>query len=53
VWADYVKKAVNVDDVMRMSSNAVLLARSYTWRGAAQSLALLTEDLARTSLLHC
>ena len=53
VWADYVKKATNVDDVMRMSSNAVLLARAYTWRGAAQSLATLTEDLARTSLLRC
>ncbi len=53
VWADYVKKATNVDDVMRLSSNAVLLARDYTWRGAAQSLATLTEDLARTSLLRC
>ena len=53
VWADYVAKATSTEDVMKMSSSAVLLARKYTWRSAAQSLALLTEEIARTSLLRC
>ena len=53
MWADYVAKATSTEDVMKMSSSAVLLARKYTWRSAAQSLALLTEEIARTSLLRC
>ncbi len=53
VWADYVAKATSTEDVMKMSSSAVLLARKYTWRSAAQSLAFLTEEIARTSLLRC
>ena len=53
VWADYVAKATSTEDVMKMSSSAVLLARKYTWRSAAQSLAFLPEEIARTSLLRC
>jgi hypothetical protein len=36
-----------------MSNAAVLLARRYTWRSAAKSLADLTEELALSGLVRC
>jgi hypothetical protein len=36
-----------------MSTGAVLLARDYTWRAAAESLADLTDRLALSGLLRC
>ena len=36
-----------------MSNRAVLLARRYTWRSAAASLAELTEQLSLSGLVRC
>ena len=52
-WADAVERALDPERATAMSSQAVLLARRYTWRNAALSLADLTEDLARSALLRC
>jgi D-inositol-3-phosphate glycosyltransferase len=52
-WADIVELALNADDAIAMSNAAVLRARNYTWRGAAQSLAALIDRLASESLVRC
>ena len=53
VWADAVEVALDPSNATTMSNAAVLLARRYTWRSAARSLASLTEDLALTGLVRC
>jgi D-inositol-3-phosphate glycosyltransferase len=53
VWADAVEVALDPENATAMSNAAVLLARRYTWRSAARSLADLTEDLALTGLVRC
>jgi D-inositol-3-phosphate glycosyltransferase len=53
VWADAVEVTLDPEHSMSMSSDAVLLARSYTWRAAAESLVDLTEQLALSGLLRC
>ena len=53
VWADAVDLTLDPDHATAMSTGAVLLARGYTWRAAAESLADLTERLALSSLLRC
>jgi D-inositol-3-phosphate glycosyltransferase len=53
IWANAVEVTLDPEHSTAMSTNAVLLAREYTWRAAAESLADLTERLALTSLLRC
>jgi D-inositol-3-phosphate glycosyltransferase len=53
VWANAVEVTLDPDHSTAMSTGAVLLARGYTWRAAAESLADLTERLALSSLLRC
>jgi D-inositol-3-phosphate glycosyltransferase len=53
VWANAVEVTLDPDHSMAMSTGAVLLAREYTWRAAAESLAGLTERLTLSSLLRC
>jgi D-inositol-3-phosphate glycosyltransferase len=53
VWASAVEVTLDPDHSTAMSTGAVLLARGYTWRAAAESLADLTERLALSSLLRC
>jgi len=53
VWANAVEVTLDPDHSTAMSTGAVLLAREYTWRAAAESLADLTERLALSSLLRC
>ena len=53
IWADAVEVTLDLEHALSMSSDAVLLARSYTWRAAAESLADLTERLALSGLLRC
>jgi D-inositol-3-phosphate glycosyltransferase len=53
VWADAVEVALDAEIATTMSNAAVLLARRYTWRSAAQSLADLTEELALLGLVRC
>jgi D-inositol-3-phosphate glycosyltransferase len=53
VWADAVEVALDAEIATTMSNAAVLLARRYTWRSAAQSLADLTEELALSGLVRC
>jgi D-inositol-3-phosphate glycosyltransferase len=53
VWADAVEVTLDPDHLTAMSTGAVLLARSYTWRAAAESLVDLTERLALSGLLRC
>jgi D-inositol-3-phosphate glycosyltransferase len=52
-WADAVERALDPEHATAMSNAAVLLARQYTWRSAAQSLAALTERLALSGLVRC
>jgi len=44
VWADAVEVVLDPQNATAMSNAAVLLARRYTWRSAARSLADLTEE---------
>jgi D-inositol-3-phosphate glycosyltransferase len=53
VWADAVEVTLDPDHLTAMSTGAVLLARRYTWRAAAESLVDLTERLALSGLLRC
>jgi glycosyltransferase involved in cell wall biosynthesis len=53
IWANAVEVTLDAEHSTAMSTDAVLLAREYTWRAAAESLADLTERLALTSLLRC
>jgi D-inositol-3-phosphate glycosyltransferase len=53
VWADAVEVALDPQNATAMSNAAVLLARRYTWRSAARSLADLTEELAISGLVRC
>jgi D-inositol-3-phosphate glycosyltransferase len=53
VWANAVEVTLDPEHSTAMSTGAVLLAREYTWRAAAESLADLTERLALSSLLRC
>jgi glycosyltransferase involved in cell wall biosynthesis len=53
VWADAVEVTLDSSNATTMSNAAVLLARRYTWRSAAQSLADLTEQLALSGLVRC
>jgi D-inositol-3-phosphate glycosyltransferase len=53
VWADAVDVALDPQNATAMSNAAVLLARRYTWRSAARSLADLTEELALSGLVRC
>jgi D-inositol-3-phosphate glycosyltransferase len=52
-WADAVETVIDPQHATTMSNAAVLLARRYTWRSAAQSLAALTERLALSGLVRC
>ncbi len=52
-WADVVELALDPERAMALSNAAVMRARRYTWRRAAQSLAELIEHLAATNLVHC
>jgi D-inositol-3-phosphate glycosyltransferase len=52
-WADAVELVTQPDKTMSLSNAAVIKARTYTWRQAAQSLATLAEDLSKSQLLHC
>jgi glycosyltransferase involved in cell wall biosynthesis len=52
-WANAVEVAIDPDHSTAMSTGAVLLARNYTWRAAAESLAALTERIALLGLLRC
>ena len=53
VWADAVEVTLDGESATAMSNAAVLLARRYTWRSAAKSLADLTEELALSGLVRC
>jgi D-inositol-3-phosphate glycosyltransferase len=53
VWANAVDVALDPQNATTMSNAAVLLARRYTWRSAACSLADLTEALALSGLVRC
>jgi hypothetical protein len=53
VWADAVEVTLDPQHSTKMSNAAVLLARRYTWRSAAKSLADLTEELALSGLVRC
>ena len=52
-WADAVEWVTNEDRATTLSTNAVLLAREYTWRSAATSVAALSESLAGAQLVSC
>jgi D-inositol-3-phosphate glycosyltransferase len=52
-WADAVETVVDPEHVTAMSNAAVLQARTYTWRSAAQSLATLIEHQALSGLVRC
>lgn len=52
-WADVVELALEAESATAMSNAAVLRARHYTWRRAAESLATLIDDLATESLVRC
>lgn len=52
-WADAVEVTLDPQISTTMSNAAVLLARRYTWRSAAKSLAELSEELALSGLVRC
>jgi D-inositol-3-phosphate glycosyltransferase len=53
VWANAVETVLHPETTTSMSNNSVLLARRYTWRAAAESLAHLVEQLAASGLVSC
>ncbi len=53
VWADAVEVALDPQNATAMSNAAVLLARRYTWRSAASSLADLTQAFGASGLVRC
>ncbi len=53
MWADAVEAVLDPERATQMSNAAVLLARSYTWRSAAESLAALVERLSLSGLVNC
>ena len=52
-WADAVEMVLDPEYATVMSTQAVILARRYTWLSAAQSLAALIEKLTLSSLVRC
>jgi D-inositol-3-phosphate glycosyltransferase len=52
-WADVVERTLDAERAMELSNAAVLLARRYTWRAAATTLAALVEQLADRGLVRC
>jgi len=52
-WADAVEWVTDPSRATALSSEAVLMARRYTWRAAAESLAALVDQLSATSLVRC
>ncbi len=52
-WADAVDHVLDADRALALASGAVLLARRYTWRAAAEELTALTDSLAASGLVHC
>jgi D-inositol-3-phosphate glycosyltransferase len=52
-WADVVELALDAESALALSNAAVLRARQYTWRRAAESLAALLDQLASESLVRC
>jgi D-inositol-3-phosphate glycosyltransferase len=53
IWANAVERTLDPHYATALSNAAVLLARRYTWRAAAKSLASLTERLAASGLVRC
>ncbi|MHB1209067.1 MAG: glycosyltransferase, partial [Acidimicrobiales bacterium] len=53
VWANAVEDVLDPEVSTTMSNDAVLLARRYTWRSAATSLAALTQHLSLSGLVRC
>ena len=51
-WADAVQDSVG-EEATTLSTGGVLLSRRYTWRGAAQRLALLAGELTPARLVYC
>jgi D-inositol-3-phosphate glycosyltransferase len=52
-WADAVEWVTDPRRSTALSSGGVLMARRYTWRAAAESLAALVDQLSATSLVCC
>jgi D-inositol-3-phosphate glycosyltransferase len=52
-WANAVEWVTDPVRSTALSTGAVLLARPYTWRAAAASLADLVDELSATSLVRC
>ncbi len=52
-WANAVEWVTDPVRSTALSTGAVLLARPYTWRAAAESLADLVDELSATSLVRC
>jgi D-inositol-3-phosphate glycosyltransferase len=52
-WADVVELALDAENALALSNAAVLRARRYTWRRAAESLAALLDQLSSESLVRC
>jgi D-inositol-3-phosphate glycosyltransferase len=52
-WADAVGFVLDPETTTTLSNNSVLMARRYTWRAAAQSLAQLVEQRAALGLVSC
>lgn len=52
-WADALSWALAESRTTLLSTNAVLAARAYTWRAAAEQVAALAETLARAELVAC
>ena len=52
-WADVAERALDPATTTAMSNAAVLRARDYTWRRAAETLASLLDRLTAESLVNC
>jgi D-inositol-3-phosphate glycosyltransferase len=53
IWADAVDEVIGDNMDSAMSNQAVLLARRYTWRSAAESLNTLVGRLIAAALVRC
>jgi D-inositol-3-phosphate glycosyltransferase len=52
-WADAVERVLDPERALRLSNEAVLGARSYTWRAAGQRVVTIVERLSASTLLRC
>jgi D-inositol-3-phosphate glycosyltransferase len=53
IWADAVSELLDSPELMTMANAAMLFAKSYSWKAAAQSVDDLVHRFEATGLIRC